>query len=342
MKSLVLLVPLLVTLGVTPAAAQTPAAYLPGGSLAIREWEVPWERTRPRDPFVDSHGKVWFVGQTGHYVARLDPATGDFRKWDLEEGAGPHNLVVDRAGIVWYSGNLTGYIGRLDPATGQVRRYPMPDSSIRDPHTLVFDRAGNIWFSSQAGNVIGHLDVTSGTVRLVRVPTPRARPYGIQVDARDRPWIVLFGTNKIATVDPATFALREFELPRATARPRRIAITSDGGIWYGDYAGGMLGRLDPSSGRVEEWPLPGGAGSRPYAIMQDDADRVWVFETGAQPNVMVGFDTRTKTFLPSRTVPSGGGTVRHAFFDPATRAIWFGADAGTIGRAPVPPPAATP
>jgi streptogramin lyase len=33
-----------------------------------------------------------------HYLACLDPASGQFRKFDLEQGAGPHNVVVDRAG----------------------------------------------------------------------------------------------------------------------------------------------------------------------------------------------------------------------------------------------------
>jgi virginiamycin B lyase len=35
-------------------------------------------------------------------------------------------------------------------------------------------------------------------------------------------------------------------------------------------------------------------------------------------------------------VPSGGGTVRHMVFDKSTRAIWFGTDNNTIGRALVP------
>jgi virginiamycin B lyase len=303
----------------------------------INEWTVPWERTRPRDPYVDRQGKVWFVGQTGHYVGMLDPSTGQFRRYELDPGTGPHNLIVAPDGIVWYSGNLTGHIGRLDPATGRITKYPMPDSTIRDPHTMVFDRRGDIWFSAQSGNVVGKLTVATGAVRLVRVPTPRARPYGIMMDQQDRPWIVLFGTNKIATVDPASFVLREYTLPRPETRPRRIAITSDGAIWYGDYAAGYLGRLDPRTEQVQEWPLPGGATSRPYAVMNDDQDRVWVVEVGAQPNMFVGFDTRTRQFLPSRPVPSGGGVVRHMMFDPTSHAIWFGSDNGTIGRATLPP-----
>lgn len=308
----------------------------------IDEWTVPWDRTQPRDPYMDAHGKVWFVGQVGDYIGVLDPATGQFRKYDLEPGAGPHNLIVAPDGMVWYSGNVTGYIGRLDPATGSITRYPMPDPAIRDPHTLVFNRQGDIWFTAQAGNVVGKLTVATGQIRLVPVPTPNARPYGIRLDQQDRPWIVLFGTNKLATVDPATFALTEYVLPRPEARPRRMAITSDGAVWYGDYAAGFLGRFDSRTGQFQEWPLPGGSRSRPYALMNDDQDRIWMVETGSQPNMFVGFDSRSRQWLPARPVPGGGGTVRHMMFDAARQVFWFGTDNNTIGRAAIPPRAAVP
>jgi virginiamycin B lyase len=314
------------------------AAPLMAQQPALDEWQVPWERSRPRDPYVAGDGRVWFVGQTADYAAVFDPATGDFRRYELGPGVGPHNLIVDRQGMVWFAGNRVGYIGRLDPRDGSITRFPMPDSSIRDPHTLVFDSRGDIWFTAQTGNAIGKLTVSTGEVRLVRVPTSRARPYGIVVDRGDRPWVVLFGTNKLATVDPRSFELTEHELPRPAARPRRIALTSDGAVWYGDYAGGMLGRFDPATRQFQEWPLPGGEGGRPYAMMSDDRDRVWVVETGAQPNVFVGFDARARRFVGSSPVPSGGGTVRHMYYDPRTQSIWFGTDTNYLGRARVTPP----
>ncbi len=212
----------------------------------------------------------------------------------------------------------------------------MPDPMVRDPHTMVFDKNGDIWFSAQGGNAVGKLTVSTGQVQLLKVPTENARPYGIKLDSKGRPWIVLFGTNKIATVDPATMQLREITLPRAATRPRRMEITSDDKIWYGDYAGGFLGRYDPVTGKVDEWQLPGGADARPYAMVRDDEDRVWVVET-SRPNRFVSFDSRTLKFSEETPVPSGGGVVRHMIYDPATKAIWFGTDNNTLGRAIVPP-----
>jgi virginiamycin B lyase len=130
--------------------------------------------------------------------------------------------------------------------------------------------------------------------------------------------------------------LTTVDLPRSTARGRRIEVTSDDAIWYVDYADGMLGRYDQATGKFEEWPTPGGKGSRPYAMARDDKDRIWFVETGVQPNVFVGFDPKTKSFFTKASPESGGGTVRHMYFHPSTREIWFGSDAGTIGRARLP------
>jgi virginiamycin B lyase len=316
------------------------AIVLPGTALAqtvdLHEWTVPWPDSRPRDPYLDPQGRVWFVGQEGNYVAYLEPKSGEFKRFKIEDGTYPHNLIVDGKGIVWYAGNRNSRIGRLDPATGAIKTFMMPDSMVRDPHTLVFDRAGDIWFTAQGGNHVGKLTMSTGKVDLIKVPTPRARPYGIALDSRSNVWVNLFGSNKLAVIDPKSMQLREVSLPRAEARTRRIGITSDDAIWYVDYAGGRLGRFDQRTSNVSEWELPGGARSRPYAMAIDNQDRIWLVETGAQPNTFVGFNPKTESFIATAPIESGGGTVRHMYFHPATKEIWFGTDRGTIGRARLP------
>jgi virginiamycin B lyase len=297
----------------------------------IREWTVPWPDTRPRDPVPAPDGTVWFVGQTGDYVGRLDPVTGSFERFELEPGTGPHNLVVDGDGIVWFTGNRAAHLGRLDPATGRIERIPMPDAAARDPHTLVFDGRGRLWLTVQMGNFVGRFDPESRDVKLIAVPTPDARPYGIVADREGRAWFTEFAGGKIGTVDPATLELREVEL-RAGARPRRLTVGPDGAIWYGDFAGGRLGRLDPATSGVREWPMPAGEEARPYAVGLDDTGRIWLAETGPDPNRLVAFDPDREEFVADVPVPSGGGSIRHMAWDAARRVLWFGTDAGTIGR----------
>lgn len=318
---------------------------LPGSVVAgtatvdIKEWPVPFEGSRPRDPYVAPDGKVWFCGQLHGYIAVLDPASGEFKKFDMEDNERPHNLIIDDQGIVWFAGNTRGYIGRLDPDTGEIKRFAMPDKSVFDPHTLVFDSQGDIWFTAQNSNAVGKFFVKNSEIKIVKMPTSQSRPYGIWMDSRDRPWIALFGINKLATIDPLSFAVTEVELPREKTLPRRIAVASDDTVWYVDYKEGYLGRYDDKSAatsKIQEWLMPGKQQSRPYGMVVDDQDHIWFVETGLKPNRLVGFDTKNKSFFSQTNIPSGGGSIRHMYYHPASKTIWFGTDANTIGRALLP------
>ena len=319
------------------ADAQQQAADL----ADLKEWTVPWEESRPRDPHVGPDGIVWFVGQRSDYVASLDPETGEFKRFDLDAGAGPHNVVVGAEGDIWYTGNRATHVGRLDPETGEIHKVMMPDEAAGDPHTLVFDDQGDLWFTVQGGNFVGKLWKDSEEVRLVEGPEVESRrgnssrPYGIKMDSQGRPWIALFNTNQIATVDPETFEMETFMLPEG-ARPRRLVVTSDDLVWYVDYARGYLGRLDPETGEVTEWANPSGESARPYGMAVDKDDQIWFVETGVQPNLFVGFDPETEEYFSISPVESGGGTIRHMYYDESEDAVWFGADTNTIGRAVVP------
>lgn len=316
--------------GVVPVLLMGAAA----APLAVQEWTVPWEGTRPRDPYVAPNGLVWFVGQAGNYVANLDPRTGKFQRYEIDPGTHPHNLVVAPDGKVWFTGNRNGRLVRLDPDTRKLTNFPMPDPSVRDPHTMVLDRSGNAWFTAQQAGAVGRLDGSTGQIRLWETGAG-TRPYGIELDDRGQPWFDLFGTNEIGTIDPQTMEIRRFALPDG-ARPRRI-VAADG-IWYGDYARGFLGRLDPASGKVEEWPMPAGAGSLPYAMAGDDRGRIWLAETGVSPNRLVAFDRRRRAFTESVATEGGNepNTIRHMVFHAPSREIWYGTDRNTIGRLKVP------
>ncbi|MCG8467066.1 MAG: lyase [Gemmatimonadetes bacterium] len=312
------------------------------GQLTIEEWTVPYAESRPRDPYVGPDGRVWFVGQRTHYAAVLDPATGEFTKYDMDDGTGPHNLIVDDAGMVYYAGNRANHIGIIDPATGAIDKIMMPDERARDPHTLIWDDDGNIWFSVQGGNLIGHLDTDTRDVRLVEAPeveggrSSSSRPYGIKLDSENRPWIAHFNTNLIGMVDPGSFELIGYDIPEGS-RPRRLVIDSKDRVWYVDYARGKLGLVVEGDGFLREWDLPAGEESRPYGVAIDEWDRIWLVETGIQPNRFVGFDTETEAFLDIVEVESGGGTIRHMYYDERTDSIWFGTDVNTVGRAVVNP-----
>ncbi|MBM4193094.1 MAG: lyase [Gemmatimonadetes bacterium] len=325
---------------VAPAAISAQSTLI---APPMQDYVVPWGREgRPRDPSVSPvDGAIFFVGQageapSGNYVARIDPKTGEFRKYQLAPGTNPHTCLVDSKGMVWYTGNRNGTLGKIDPKTGEITVYKLTDSTVRDPHTMVFDKDGNVWFTAQQTNAIGFFNVKTEQFRIVKPPLPQGarstNPYGIVLDSKGRPWFNLFNTNMIGTIDPVTFELKTYPLASDSTRNRRIAITSDDKVYYTDYRRGRLGMLDPATGKVTDWALPGGAASLPYGMIIDDQNRVWVAETGSQPNKLVGFDPKSGRFFSNTIIPGERNTVRHMFFDPKTKQFWFGNDAGTITK----------
>jgi len=302
--------------------------------VPTQEWPIEWGG-RPRDPYVAQDGIVYFAGQAGNYVGRLDPRTGQTRRYELPANTNPHTVVAGPDNHIWIAGNRNATIGRLNPANGEIRWYPMTDSTVRDPHTMVFDRSGNLWFTAQNSNAVGHLSVRSGAIRYVKTGE-RTRPYGIELNSRGEVWVNLFGTNKIGRINPQTYELTTYDLPHERARGRRIAITPDDVVWYTDYTRGMLGRVDPRTGRVTEIPLPGGAASLPYGMGSDDKGRIWVTESGTKGAILQGYDPATSRFFGRTLIgKEDNNTIRHMMFDRRTGLLWFGTDQGTIGRAEV-------
>ncbi|GLP96209.1 Vgb family protein [Paraferrimonas sedimenticola] len=314
----------------TAADKQEQAA---ASQLMIQDWAVEWGG-RPRDPFVAPDGHIWFCGQAGNYIAKLDPKSGEMTRYEIPESTHPHNLIVDADGMVWMAGNRDGYIGKFDPATGKTERFDMPEG-VKDPHTLVFDAKGDIWFTAQHSNVAGKLEIATGKVSVVKMDTENSRPYGIKIAPNGDVWVALLGADRLVKLAAADLAKTEFPMPRAEIRTRRLEIDSKGQIWYLDYRGGKIGRYQPDADKFDEWNMPNGKSSLPYGTAIDSQDRIWIAETGVMPNQMVGFDTKTQQVI-STTPVEAGGSVRHMYFDPQRDQFWFGIDTGFVAVGNVP------
>jgi virginiamycin B lyase len=290
------------------------APKLVSGPLNVtwKEWVNPQLGQRSRDPVQAPDGKIWWAGQFGNLIGRLDPESGEMKEYQLPAGAYPHTVELDPKGNAWYTGNKNGTVGYVDPKTGQAKVFKMPDPKAKDPHTLVFDRKGIAWFTLQNSNMVGRLDPETGDIKLVTLETAGSKPYGIKIDADGNPWFSCNGRPCLYKVDAATMALTEIKLPLPGTTVRRLDIAEDGMIWYVNSGLGRLGRYNPKTGEIKEWPSPSGPRSHPYAIVVVDGI-VWYNESGMRPDPLVRFDPRTETFQ-SWAVPSGNiyaGIIRH-------------------------------
>lgn len=296
-----------------PPSDRRASTQVPGElDIAFQEWTVPTLGQRSRDPIEAVDGTIWWAGQWGNLVGRIDPLTGEMQEYPLPPNAMPHTVTLDAEGSVWYTGNKNGTVGRLDPETGKIDVFPMPDPAAKDPHSAIFDADGTLWFTLQHANMIGRLDVASGKIDLVTPPTADSRPYGIKIDAEGHPWVACNGSNCLLRVDPETMALTEIALPGPATTVRRLDIDAEGRIWYVNSSLGRLGRYDPASGEIKEWPSPSGPDSHPYAIAVAGG-AIWYNESGVRPDMLVRFDPLAETFQ-SWPIPTGGiyaGIIRH-------------------------------
>jgi virginiamycin B lyase len=300
------------TMHFPPNTRRAPTPLSGKTRVNFKEWTVPTLGQRARDPVEAPDGSIWWVGQWGNLIGRIDPTTGRMTEYPLPENSKPHSVTIDSAGSPWFTGNGNGTIGKLNPTTGKITVYKMPDRAAKDPHTAVFDQEGILWFTLQQSNLVGRLDPVTGDIKLVKMPTPHAKPYGIKIDAEGVPWVACNGSNCLVKLDRATMEPTEIKLPDAKTTVRRLDIADDGMIWYVNSSLGRLGRLDPKTGAIKEWPSPSGPKSHPYAVAVVDGI-VWYNESGMRPDMLVRFDPRTETF-ESWPIPSGGihaGIVRH-------------------------------
>lgn len=119
--------------------------------------------------YEDRQGVIW-IGTWGGGLNSLDPATGQFRRYQYQEDD-PHSLsndmvnVVyeDRAGVLWI-GTEAG-LNRFDRATGQFTRYQhdetRPDSLSDDfIRAIAEDATGALWVGAQQG--LNRLDPQTG------------------------------------------------------------------------------------------------------------------------------------------------------------------------------------
>ena len=296
-----------------PNTRRTPKLVPGKFQVTFKEWVMPQLGQRTRDPIQHADGSIWYAGQYGNLIGRLDPRTGQMKEWPLPPNAMPHTVELDPKGRPWYSGNKNGSIGWLDPASGKTTVFNMPDPEAKDVHTITFDKKGWAYFTFQHANMIGRLNPDTGDIKLVKVAAQRSQPYDIKFDRDGMLWVSCNARPCLLKVHPDTLEVTEVKLPLPSTTVRRFDIAPDGTIWYVNSGAGRIGRLNPKTGDTAEWDSPSGPRSHPYGIVVLDG-AVWYNESGMRPDPLVRFDIATETFQ-SWAIKSGNvyaGILRNA------------------------------
>ena len=75
---------------------------IPGpAEISFTEWQMPTLGQRSRDPIQAADGSIWWAGQFGNLIGRLNPVTGEMKEYKLPPNALPHSVWLDDKGIPW-------------------------------------------------------------------------------------------------------------------------------------------------------------------------------------------------------------------------------------------------
>jgi virginiamycin B lyase len=321
-----------------PNDRRTPNLVSGPVEIDFETWVVPGLGQRSRDPAQAPDGAIWWTGQWGNLIGRIDPETGEMQEFTLPEGTYPHSVTPDAEGNIWYLGNRNGTVGVVNGETGEIERiYQMPDPKARDPHTGVFDDQGRFWFTLQHSNMVGRIDPGTDEIRLITLDRPDSRPYGIRIAKGGAAWVACNGGPCLYRVAPEEMTTTRVDLPNQEFHVRRLDIAADGTIWYGNAGAGRLGHYDPETDTIREWPSPSGPDSHPYGLVVVDGI-VSYNESGKRPDPLVRFDPETESFQ-SWPIPSSGvysGILRHVRTDAQGRLLIHQSATNHILRVSIP------
>src|SRR5262245_55395555 len=226
--------------------------------VTFKEWVRLQLGQRTRDPIQATDGSIWYAGQFGNLIGRLDPKTGQTKEYALPANSMPHTIELDPKGRPWFSGNKNGTIGWVDPMSGKATVFKMPDPEATDPHTITFDKRGIVYFTFQAANMVGRLNPDTGEIKLAKVAAQRSQPYDIKFDAEGTLWVSCNARPCLLKVNTETLETTELKLPLAGTTVRRFDVAPDGMIWYVNSGMGRIGRVNPKTNQIQEWESPSG------------------------------------------------------------------------------------
>lgn len=201
----------------------------------------------------------------------------------------------------WLATNLRGRVPQRTSApnaTAEITEFRMPVAHDL-PHDVVIEPSGDVLITGMFTHRLYRLDPASGKLSEIRIPVDKANPRAIDLDARDRPWVVLGGPQRLARLDAdsqwQTFDVGMYAHSLAMARDK---------VWFNGHfthAPELIGSVDLETGKVTTHPLPshptlgdGPGGPIPYEIRLAPDGRVWMSELLG--NRLVGFNPSTGKF----------------------------------------------
>ncbi|HET6143288.1 MAG TPA: carboxypeptidase regulatory-like domain-containing protein [Candidatus Acidoferrales bacterium] len=207
---------------------------------------------------VGGDGKVWAKDTGDDSVYRLDPATGQIKKFDEfppdlkikdEKGTRHHiyGITADQAGNLYEADIVGGNLFQLNGETGLVARYPIPTEDA-GPRRMHLDGQGRLWIGEYYGKTIGMFDTHSQKFQEWKLPVPWYGAYDVALDKDGFAWTGTMTSEIILRLNLKTGEFRQYMLPRLGVNVRRVEVGTSGGnsvFWVGENHQAKIARVEP-------------------------------------------------------------------------------------------------
>ena len=224
---------------------------------------LPVQATLGEGPvWVGREAALWFVDIKSRHIHRVDPATGEARRWDAPEQVG---WVLPSADGGMIAGLKTG-LHRFDPADGSFAFIARPegDAAGNRLNDAATDRAGRIWFgtmddaeadaSGRLYRFAGGAIVDSGLppVCITNGPAIGADSTLYHTDTLGKTiWRATIGTD--GTLGSAE---RFVTIEDGAGHPDGSVVDAEGCLWVALWGGWGVRRYDPSGTLMGKVDLP--------------------------------------------------------------------------------------
>ena len=137
-------------------------ASIDPGTMAIREYVLPNDATRPRRVAIDNDDVLWYSDYSRGYLGRFDPKTGQAREWASPGGpkSQPYAITFSR-GAIWYveSAVKPNALVRFDPHTEKFQTWAIPGGGgvVRN---MMPTKEGNLVLAESGLNMVALVEIT--------------------------------------------------------------------------------------------------------------------------------------------------------------------------------------
>ena len=304
--------------------------------------EVVWAVVRQKS--VSGPGALWVGTEQG--LNRLDPVSGDVRRFGVEDGLGGNTvntLAAGSDGSVWI-GSWPGGVTRLMP-DGKMRKYSAEDAPPEQFRVAAIQvRAdGEVWVGAVEG--LYRLPAGSKATVLERVALGREKPDNVRGFAED-PAGTLYAASKQGILRLTGPAPRKFTHDDGLLKDylSSIAFASDGSVVVAYRESIGAARVIIEGDRITVKPIDISSGlisNKVVLLGRDSSGALWI-GTGAGADVYASDWTRTAHYgKPAGMVSED--LDQNAFYAEADGTVWLGSSRGLIrfqaGTTPAPEPA---